>query len=366
MTTVIRNRVDIKGELVSGNRPGYSNLASPVAEYNTITSVDDQLSAGVLAQNGKIYFIPGSNSGSTRIMVIDPIKGEYKRLSCGSWSGYGAVAAPDGYIYCFPYGSVSTIMRIDPRTDEVVVSHKTGVGGSSDYLGATLHPNGNIYLIPATAQNVGVYTPSTNTFSATTTGLTGLPAGAAKWYGGCLAPNGKIYCAPYNHNSVLIIDVETPGTDITTIASMSTYNASSWRQGCLAPNGKIYFGPRNGASVLIVDPSDDSEDEASITVSANGNKWCQGILAPNGKIIFLPILSTTALVVDPEDDSDEVATFTGFASAVYKYYGRILGPNGKIYAPAFEVGLTEYLVLNPGGIAKLPMESLLSPYVNNC
>ncbi len=367
MSTVVRNKFDVLGRLTSGNVCDFFDYASPVAEYTNSSISDASLSAGCLAPNGKIYFIPGSNSGSTKVLVIDPIAGTTERLDCGSWSGYGAVAAHDGFIYCFPYGSVSTIMSINPETHEVNTSHKTGVGGSSDYLGATLHPNGNIYLIPSGAQNVGVYTPSTNTFSSTTTGLTGLPSGAAKWYGGCLAQNGKIYCAPYNHNSVLIIDVDTPSTDITTIASMSTYAASSWRQGCLAPNGKIYFSPRNGTSVLIVDPSDDSKDESTIASLTGSNKYCQGILAPNGKIYCLPMLFTNALVIDPGDDSTDTTTYTGYQASQYKFYGRVLGPNGKIYAPAFDITYSLFLTeLVPGGIDTLALEGLLSPYVNNC
>jgi len=365
MSTTIRNKVEVKGGFVSGNYPGYMNIASPVAEYSETTITDYQSSSGVLGPNGKVYFIPGVNSGSTLITVIDPLTGDVERLACGSWLGYGAVLAPDGIIYCFPYGSVSTIMTIDPETHVVDTSHKTGVGGSSDYLGATLHPNGNIYLIPATATNVGVYDYATNTFSSTTSGLTGLAAGAAKWHGGCLASNGKIYCAPYNNNSVLIIDPATPSTDVSSIATLTTYAASSWRQGCLASTGLIYFSPMNGTSVLIVDPSADTADEATIAGITGTNKYCQGILAPNGKIYCLPITANHVLVVDPATNTTDVATYTGFSTAD-KYYGRILAPNGKIYAMGFDSAYAKYIELIPGGIPTLSMEHLLSPYRNNC
>ena len=370
MSTTIRNKVEVKGGFVSGNYPGYMNFASPVAEYSE-TSVTSLSVSCVLAPNGKIYFIPGTTTSNSRAIVLDPLTGITEELDCGSWYGYGAVVAPDGIIYCFPGGFSSTIMTINPETHEVNTNHLSGVGsGYYDHNGARLHPNGKIYLTPYYATYVGVYDYIANTFSSTTTGLTGLPSSHSKWQGATLASNGKMYCGPYSHNSVLIIDPYTPSVDYTTIAGMTTFGGgtsnSGWRQGCLAPNGKIYFAPRDSSSVLIVDPSTDTADEATIAgLAYRGALYGQGRLAPDGKIYCPPIAATNVLVIDPETDTIDTTTYTGVGVGTTKYFCSALAPNGKIYAVSFGAGYDKLLELVPGGSPTLPIEPILSPYINN-
>jgi len=361
MSTTIRNKVEVKGGFVSGNMPGFQNTASHVAGYTETTILDYSFIGGVLASNGKIYFV--SNTGSSYVIVVNPMTGEIERLASGSWVGRDIVSAPDGMLYGLPLNG-TTIMSINPETHEVNVSHKTGVSsGGDDYNGAVLHPNGNIYLVPRNANNVGVYNYAANTFSATTPGLTGLVSSGWKWGGGCLAPNGKIYCGPNSfRNSVLIIDPYTPSLDQTTIAGMSTWVRYGWSYGCLAPNGKIYFAPHAATTALIVDPSNDTADETTIT-GVTGSYY-GGVLAPNGKIYCLPSNATTnVLVIDPSDDSIDIATYTGLPATINKFVATgILAPNGKIYAAGYDSAYKKVLELTPGGIPMLPIEPLLSPY----
>ena len=362
--TVYRNSVKVKGELAAPSVPSYMKMASPVAGYSETTG-QNRTGNAVLAPNGKIYCIPGKSTTSLGITVLDPLTGETEELDCGTWFGWTIALAPDGIIYCFSSGSNGRVMTINPETHEVNTSHQTFTG-TDNYLGCALHPNGLIYCAPADATSVGVYDYVTNTFTVAPTGLTGLPAGTDKWYGCCVAPSGKIYCAPYGHNSVLIIDPYTPSVDYTTMASFSTYTDTGWRRGNLAPNGKIYFAPRDSSSVLIVDPSTDTADETTITgLGVSGNKYCQGILAPNGKIYCLPIYKKNVLIIDPMTDTVDTTTYTGFDSGDYKYYFSILGPNGKIYSQGWGIYFYKMLELTPGGIPILPIEPLLSPYVNH-
>ena len=362
--TVYRNSVKVKGELAAPSVPSYMKMASHVAGYSEATA-GNRIVCSTLAPNGKLYFMPGLNSGSQKIVVLDPLTGDIENLGCGSWMGYGAVTAPDGMIYGMPGDSTSSIMKLNPETHEVDVDHLTGVGGSMAYHGARLHPNGNIYFIPSDATNVGVYDYVNNVFSSTTAGLTGLPATSNKWMGACIAPNGKMYCGGYGHNSILIIDPETPSVDYTTIAGMSTYVNTGWRKGTLAPNGKIYFAPRDSTSVLIVDPETDTADETTIAGLPSTDKYSQGTLAPNGKIYCFPIYANNALVIDPVTNTVDTTTYTGFRSGYYKYYNSILAPNGKVYSAGYGDSFYKFVELNPGGIPILPIEPLLSLYVNN-
>jgi len=83
---------------------------------------ESKYSGGVLASNGKIYFVPYN---TTDIGVFDP------------WSGrFSTIEIPE----------VSSASAIRSQT----------------YGGGVLGPHGIIYLVPRNANNIGVFKPPTN------------------------------------------------------------------------------------------------------------------------------------------------------------------------------------------------------------
>lgn len=70
--------------------------------------------------------------------------------------------------------------------------------------GATLGPNGRIFLIPGNSLVIGVIDPmndSVTSYSSLTTN--------SKFSGGILARNGRIYCIPSSYHSIGVLSNQT-------------------------------------------------------------------------------------------------------------------------------------------------------------
>lgn len=240
------------------------------------------------------HLLPGDQldvaAGDAGMSVSKLVDGDGETGSLFEW--HGGVLAPNGKIYCVPYGA-TTVLIIDPETDTAEQTSITGLSGSNKWQGGVLAPNGKIYCVPYTADEVLIIDPETDT--AERTSITGF-AGSANWYGGALAANGKIYCAPWNSSGVRIIDPETHTTSFIGGLGAST---AKWLGAVLAPNGKIYCTPNSTTAVLIIDPEDDTAEQASITGLGGGNSnWWGGVLAPNGKIYCVPQNAKAILIIE--------------------------------------------------------------------
>ncbi|MCB1179749.1 MAG: hypothetical protein KDK36_19380, partial [Leptospiraceae bacterium] len=226
---------------------------------------------------------------------------------------FGGVLAPNGKIYGIPRSS-NDIIVIDPSSDSAtIITPSPSLSGNWKWAGGTLAPNGKIYGTPNYATSVIVIDPSTDSVST----FGSLSNDSNKWRGGILGANGKIYAGPSSGTSILIID---PSTDTTSsIESITT----GLGRGVLAPNGKIYF--HHNATGYILDTSTNSIS----TFNTVSGSWVSPVLAPNGKIYCIPNNETSVLVIDPSDNS--VYTIGSVSSDSNKWYGGVLAPNGKIY-----------------------------------
>ena len=237
---------------------------------------------GVLAPNGKVYGIP---SNSSVVMEIDPSNdtiASFGALGATAGKWWGGVLAHDGKIYCAP-NAAGNILVIDPvaRTTSTIGS------GLPVYNTGVLAPNGKIYFVPSSTTATGVLVLDVATGTYTTIGSLG--ATATKYMGGALAPNGKIYCAPYNATDFLVIDpIANTVTQKGSVAGTAKYGGA-----VLGPNGKIYCIPRTASSILVIDPS----TETTTTIGSFGttDKWIGGVLAPDGSIVCVPYNSTSIL-----------------------------------------------------------------------
>lgn len=199
------------------------------------------------------------------------------------------------------------------------------------YAGGVLAPNGKIYCIPFGATNVGIINPYNNTIDTTSIPASGL------FQGGVLAPNGKIYCIPVSAPYVAIIDPVNNTFDTTTI-STSRYpelsNSNKFWGGVLAPNGKIYCGPRGVSYVGIIDTINNTFD-SSVTftppVSGELYQWSGGSLGSNGNVYFSPFGADKVLRIRPSDNSLNLFGILGSGGGGGRYYGSCTGPDGNIY-----------------------------------
>ncbi|TGN18221.1 hypothetical protein [Leptospira idonii] len=214
--------------------------------YGTDTNLSLGLQAysnSVVAPNGKVYYIPGSESYVRYLNLSDNTVGRIPTVLAG---GFGSgILAPNGNIYMTPFGS-NYIQYIDTK-DDTIHTINTNIPGSDKYIGGILAPNGKIYLVPFNSTDfryINTEDNSTNTFGPT---LPGSPAG--KFNGSVLAPNGKIYLVPYNETSFYSIDTAND--------SVSTFGANpgttSFRGGALSPDGKIYLAPHLQDNYYYID-----------------------------------------------------------------------------------------------------------------
>ena len=72
--------------------------------------------------------------------------------------------------------------------------------------------------------------------------------------------------------------------------------------------------------------------EDTSSVATGSNKWYGGVLGPNGKIYGIPGSAEVALIIDTtNNDAVSSLDITGVATGSNKWFGGVLGPNGKIY-----------------------------------
>ena len=130
-------------------------IGSPIVNLNpnnnTVTTYasNGSYAGGVVASNGKIYFMPYT---ATSFLVLDP--SDDSRTHFGTCTGSlqyeGGVLAPNGKIYAISLNA--TIGRIiDPSNNTVTTITGGGFIGSTGYTGAVIAPNNKIYFTPYSA-----------------------------------------------------------------------------------------------------------------------------------------------------------------------------------------------------------------------
>jgi len=183
---------------------------------------------GILAPNGKIYFVPGKY----KITFIDPSSiddGNFAssidiadvnpagvQFNIHTHFYKGGVLAPNGKIYFVP-SLADNILVLDPFThDYTTIDISSQITGDDKYFGGVLASNGIIYFVPYNANNIGVLDPSTHTF--TTIDICSNDAAQcsnAKYCGGVFA-DGKVFFVPFNTNKigVLTLGNSTPAYEV--------------------------------------------------------------------------------------------------------------------------------------------------------
>ena len=73
-------------------------------------------------------------------------------------------------------------------------------------------------------------------------------------------------------------------------------------------------------------------DTTTITGLIGRYKWYGGVLGPDGRIYGIPFASESVLIIDPVAKTADITTITGLPGGYsYKWRGGVLGPDGKIY-----------------------------------
>ena len=221
-----------------------------------------------------------------------------------------------------------------------------------------LGPNGLIYFVPSSAHNVGIFDPSTSSFST---------LDISNW----INQDGDDSCRYDKDDSCDEGDEDgdglcEPGTDQT---DCQVRSSAKYAGGVLGPDGLIYFVPYNADNIGILSPSSSSFSTLDISKTISfGGKYFGGVLGLNGVIYFVPYNAGNVGILNPFRGQ-----FTTLdISSTFDYYGGVLGPNGLVYfVPhyAHNIGKLDprhgdYKVAGCGSGAVSAWKSLLSPHFN--
>jgi streptogramin lyase len=265
--------------------------------------------------------------------------------SCDTYSG--GVLGPNGLIYFVPY-SANNIGVLNPSSSSfTTIDISNTISGDWKYIGGVLGPNGLIYFVPVNVDKIGVLNPSSSLF--TTIDISNTISGVYTYSGGVLGPNGLIYFVPSNANNIGVL-YPYSSSFITIDISNTISGGSKYAGGVLGPNGLIYFVPFNVKKIGVLNPSSSSFTTIDIsnTISGDyreGNKYAGGVLGPNGLIYFVPNDADHIGVLNPYSSSFTTIDISNIISSRWKYYGGVLGPNGLIYFVPFMAN--NIGVLNP-------------------
>ena len=370
--------------LIATNNPTNATVI-PTVSYGT-NSLSPALSTqqyygGVLAPNGNIYCVP---YGASNILIINTTTNAVSYGTGGSslsptlsLQAYGGgVLAPNGNIYCVPgiNGNTSNILIINTTTN--AVSYGTGGPSLSPalstqyYVGGVLAPNGNIYCMPGNTSNILIINTTTNAVSYGTNGPSLSPALSTQvYYGGVLAPNGNIYCIPRSASNVLIINTTTNAVSYGTGGNSLSPALSAQRYigGVLAPNGNIYCMPGNTSNILIINTTTNAVSYAtgtnSLSPALSTQGYYGGVLAPNGNIYCVPNGASNILIINTTTNAVSYGSNSlSPALSGQTYQGGVLAPNGNIYC--VPTGALNILIISNAYTQNPSSNYCLSAFVN--
>ena len=128
-----------------------------------------------------------------------------------------------------------------------------------------------------------------------------------------------------------------------------TYNASITDLINAAIMGNYFFASGTAA-------------RSAMGASLNGaNKWYGGVLGPDGKIYGIPVNATDILIIDPVAGTATRSAMGASLGETNKWIGGVLGSDGKIYGIPYNA--TDILIIDPVA-GKFNANLLLSGYLN--
>eukprot|EP01047_Picozoa_sp_COSAG01_P002790 COSAG01_NODE_76_length_28332_cov_298.876992_20_plen_785_part_00 len=196
------------------------------------------------------------------------------------------------------------------------------VGSSNQFpfSGGALLPDGRVVFVPANSATIGLYDPSTNTFTR------GPAVGSvhAKFFGGTLLPDGRVVLVPSGSATIGLYD---PSTNTFTSGPVVGSGQEKFFGGVLLPDGRVVFVPRSFATIGLYDPRTNTFTRGPAVGSVHA-KFSAGVLLPDGRVVFVPYISGTIGLYDPSTN-----TFTsgpGVGPTQGKFTGGVLLPDGRV------------------------------------
>lgn len=249
-----------------------------------------QYSGGVLLRNGKIFFIPSSQ---TTALIYDPVT-DATNVPPGRYSNIaqkhaGGVLMQDGRVFMCPYNSTNSYIY-DPILNTNMIP--TGLyAGSGAFTGCVLLPDGRVFMIPFNSTTARIYDPVTDTLITPA----GTYPGSAAFFGGVLLPDGRVFICPSSTTSARIYD---PVTDTLITPSGAYPGVNAFYGGVLLPDGRVFMVPFNATTARIYDPITDTVTTPTGTYPGN-QAFIGGVLMQDGRVFLAPYYTTNAIIVGP-------------------------------------------------------------------
>jgi len=326
------NSAGAKGSLML--RQGAVYTYSQTIDKVEITSVgytESTSSGGSFVSDGRLVLCPGTTA--TQVGVFDPETNsfsQYGSVTPGRYTG-AATTADDRVVFTPTYAKY--VGLFDPSSNtfsEIDISSSITTANPSAnplFTGpGALAANGDVIFAPYDENAVGVFTPTSDTF--TTVSISSFSLGTNLFIGACAANTGNaVYLSPRNSDKIGIFD---PTTSTFTVKDISAQISTDLKfRGCTsASNDKIIFHKWGATGIGVYVPGTDAFTLVPITGSW---EFTGGVRGLDGKIYLVPF-HTAVGVFDPVDDSFQ--TF-GSATGTYDYSGIAMSSSGSLFMTPF-------------------------------
>ena len=270
----------------SGSVVGFFSPVNSLYTSSPVNFVATGLRGGVLVPNGNVVFVPGTASNA---IVLNPLTMASTNVITGSAFSGGALS-PTGNVVMCP-AATGNIGLLNPTTLTYINVGPTFAGPSSNFSGALLLPNGNIFFGGSVGSNSAMY----NTSCVVTSGglggnFTNVLTGTSNLSSVFLAPSGNII----GLGSSNIVSV-TP-----TFTYSNTISGAAFTGGAIIPSGNLICAP-SGTTLNI-----GMFDTVALTFSNLTEAQTSGVagatLLPDGRVVLaasnIGVLSTMT-PVDP-------------------------------------------------------------------
>ena len=362
-----------------------TNAASSSYTYEENPAVDPEALRrfkflGAVFADGKVVFVPfkswavGVYDLSTNLLSFESMMVGTNGFNEGDFHfRYGALAS-NGKVVFAPY-MANGVGVFDPSAPpgerfefEPITVPSTDSEGRL-FSGAALANNGKVVFAPYSADAVGMFDPSDNTFeyeSFNRADLETIIGSSQSFHGATTASNGKVIFTPFDadavgvfdpsDNSLELVDISAPSASVD-LGDLSSFTGGDKFSGAaLAHNGKVIFAPYTAKGVGVFDPSDNSFVLVDISAhsppsvnlgfrSSDGfvmsAKFSDTVAASDGKIVFAPLFGTLGSVnsvgvFDPSDNSFQLEGISHITDTPKAFWGAAVSDDGRIFFAPYD------------------------------
>lgn len=348
------------------NSPFGSNLANLAT--TTLSYTPGFYYGALLAPDGCVIYTPG---GAGNVGIFNPATNRFITVLSGQvGTGYpwlSGCVLPDGRIAWMPQGGVAGRGVGIYNTATGILTSTNGSVTATDVYGFGCLTSDGRLVGPvesplATAANIGVFNPATNSFTTYAAGQAGLLGDGVQppYKGACTVPDGRTVFVPYSCKNIGVFDPSNNSytTYAYNQAGLAETNAQ-FTGSVLVPDGRVIFIPYNASGPGAFDPTTNTFTSYPI-MGVSGQKYFCGCLLPTGDVLMVGWQQANIGLFNPITNTFRtiISTASGFGSNQ-----PIVLPDGRVcISPTQGANYSIILGLNK----PVPPEFCTHPFFNRC